>query len=170
MIRTYTHVEGTRQPAKDGGSRWERSLSLVPGNRLLLVPEPDNPVDRNAILIYSSSDLDHEVGYMAASCAARICRMIECGATFSAVVNRIEKGSNGWHRVFFQVRQLTEMTSKKRPTRRGAPNYKRLAKHPIQRQVGSDRTWDDSAVEEATSGPDLGLIGWAIKALRSVFE
>ena len=124
LMKTNCQIVGIMHPAKDGGSRMDRALGLVSHDKLILVPEPDNALDRNAILVYKASDPEHEIGHMASSAAKRICRMIECGATFSAEVFWIDIGKNGWASVHCSIEQLTPMTRTKRPTRYGAPVYR----------------------------------------------
>lgn len=49
---------------KHGTPRMELVNTLKEGTRLVLVPEPNNPVDRNAILIYGADNLASDLGYM----------------------------------------------------------------------------------------------------------
>jgi len=71
---------------KQGIPRRELVNNLKQSAKLILVPEPHNPVDRNAILIYWDDDLENDLGYMDSASANRFCKMIECGAKFDAHV------------------------------------------------------------------------------------
>jgi hypothetical protein len=85
--------------------------------------------------------------------------MMECGAKFRAEVSRIERSRNGWHRVFFDIVQLTEMTSKRRPVRRGAPNYREAWRTgQLVKQPKSEQT-----TVEVLTGPSQArkfIVGW----------
>jgi hypothetical protein len=97
---------------------------LTRGTKLVLMPEPDNPYDRNAILIYIQGDLENDIGYLYSSAAKKISRMIECGATFSAEVYYIyRKPRSDYPEICIYLYQLTPMTTKHRPIRKGAPEY-----------------------------------------------
>ncbi len=90
----------------------------------MLVPEPDNPVDRNAILVYAADDLENDIGHLHSSAAKYIARMTECGATFSAEVYYIHHGYKNYPEVCIFIYQLTPMIRKRRPIRKDAPLYK----------------------------------------------
>jgi hypothetical protein len=98
---------------------------LTRGTKLVLVPEPDNQYDRNAILVYVEGDLENDLGYLHSSSAKKFCRMMECGATFSAEVYYIyRKPRTNYPEVCIYLYQLTPMTTTRRPIRKGAPEYR----------------------------------------------
>jgi hypothetical protein len=117
-------VVGLSHPNKYGRDRTAFVNHLTRGTKLVLIPEPDNPYDRNAILIYIQGDLENDVGYLYSSAAKKISRMIECGATFSAEVYYIyRKPRSSYPEVCIYLYQLTSLTTKRRPIRTGAPEY-----------------------------------------------
>ena len=76
---------------KQGKPRAALIESLEIGNPLVLLPEPDNQFDRNAILVYRTGRPDDDIGYMDAVGAKRICSLIERGATFRAEVSWLDR-------------------------------------------------------------------------------
>jgi hypothetical protein len=64
----------------------ELAHKLQIGTPLVLIREPDNLLDRNAVLIFRADELTRDLGYMDATGAAHFCPLIERGATFSAQV------------------------------------------------------------------------------------
>ena len=121
MLRT---VVGFSHPNKRGVDRMNLVQKLKVGTKLVLVPDPDNPVDRNAILVYAADDVENDIGYLHSSAAKYIARMMECGATFSAEVYYIHHGYKNYPEVCIFIYQLTPMTQKRRPIRKDAPLYK----------------------------------------------
>ena len=122
--RFSSQVVGLSHPNKYGRDRMALVNNLSRGTKLVLVPEPDNPCDRNAILVYIEGDLENDLGYLYSSAAKKICRMIECGSTFSAEVYYIyRKPRSNYPEVCVYLYQLTPMTSNRRPIRKGAPEY-----------------------------------------------
>src|ERR1039458_8036080 len=86
-IHRYSrNIVGLSHPNKHGVDRLPLVKRLTVGTKLVLIQEPDNPLDRNAILIYAADDLENDLGYLESSAAKYIARMMECGATFSAEV------------------------------------------------------------------------------------
>jgi len=119
-------IVGLGHANKHGRDRMLFIKHLTIGTRIVLIPEPNNPLDRNAILVYLQGDFENDIGYLHSSCAKRICRMMECGATFSAQVYWINQNSRRqFPEVFIFIYELTPMTLVRRPTRKGAPEYKR---------------------------------------------
>lgn len=59
--------------------------SLVPGQRLMLVRERDNPVDPNAIIL-ATEPLGQPVGYLAKEVAARIAADVDRGVPWRCAV------------------------------------------------------------------------------------
>jgi hypothetical protein len=124
-IHRYTcSLVGLTHPNKNGTDRVGLARGLQIGTRLALVPEPDNAFDRNAVLIFRFDDLENDLGYIHAMQAKRICRMIECGATFDAEVYWIDKQRPEFPDVYMWLYQLTLMTRSRRPTRYDAPTYR----------------------------------------------
>ena len=124
-IHRYSRtVVGFSHPNKGGVDRMNLVQRLKVGTKLVLVPEPDNPVDRNAILVYAADDLENDIGHLHSSAAKYIARMMECGATFSAEVYYIHHGYKNYPEVCIFIYQLTPMTQKRRPVRKDATLYK----------------------------------------------
>jgi hypothetical protein len=124
-IQRYSRtVVGFSHPNRNGVDRINLVQKLKVGSKLVLVPDPDNPVDRNAILVYEGEDLENDVGYLHSSAAKYIARMMECGATFSAEVYYIRHGFKKYPEVCIFIYHLTPATQKRRPVRNGAPLYK----------------------------------------------
>jgi hypothetical protein len=122
--RFSSQVVGLSHPNKFGRDRMAFVNHLTRGTKLVLVPEPDNPYDRNAILVYIEGDRENDLGYLFSSAAKKICRMIECGATFSAEVYYIyRKPRSNYPEVCVYLYQLTPITMNRRPIRKGAPEY-----------------------------------------------
>lgn len=117
-------VVGFSHPNKRGVDRMTFVQRLTVGTKLVLVPEPENPVDRNAILVYIEGDLENDIGYLHSSAAKYIARMMECGATFSAEVYYIHHGAQNYPEVCVYIYHLTPMTRTRRPIRKDAPAYK----------------------------------------------
>jgi hypothetical protein len=113
-----------RHKNKQGKDRTALARRLAVGTALLLVPEPENSVDRNAILIYSADDPDNDIGYLDATGARQISKMMECGATFTADIYWINNDNPALPQVYIYVFQMTEPLLKRRPVRKNAPNYK----------------------------------------------
>lgn len=122
--RFSSQVVGFSHPNKRGRDRLTLVNNLSRGMKLVLVPEPDNPYDRNAILVYIEGDLENDLGYLYSSTAKKICRMIECGAAFSAEVYYIHhKPRSNYPEVCIYLYQLTPLTTNRRPIRKDAPEY-----------------------------------------------
>jgi hypothetical protein len=116
-------LKGLSHPNKNGKDRLALARSLSVGTPLVLVPDPSNAYDRNAVLIYRADDPTEDLGYLDATGAKEICRMIECGATFDADVYWIDKHEPDFPKIYMWVYQLTPMTLKRRPARHDAPVY-----------------------------------------------
>jgi hypothetical protein len=107
-----------------GNDRVALARKLSTGTSLVLVPNPSNPLDRNAILIYRSDDLDDDLGYLDAIGAKQLCKLIERGATFSAEVYWIDNDNSDLPKVYIFICQITEPVHRRRPRRLNAPDYK----------------------------------------------
>ncbi len=125
IYRFQRSLVGLTHPNKQGHNRIALAQKLRTGMQLLLVPEPNNPVDRDAILIYSGDDPGNDLGYLDSIGAKQICRMIECGANFSAEVFWINNHNHALPKVYIYVFQLTATTRSHRPARKNAPRYER---------------------------------------------
>jgi hypothetical protein len=118
------YLAGFTHPNKKGLNRLELIKKLERGSKIVLVPEPDNTYDRNAILLYSSDDLENDIGYLDSIGAKQICGLVERGATFSAEVFDV------WYRkpnspyVRIMIYQLSPALQNHRPIRKGAPVYR----------------------------------------------
>jgi hypothetical protein len=115
---------GLTHPNKRGQDRIALSRRLAIGTPLLLVLDPHNPVDRNAILIYRADDMENDLGYLDATGAEQFAKMMECGATVTAEVMWINNDNASLPQVHIFVYQMTEPFLTKRPTRKNAPKYK----------------------------------------------
>jgi hypothetical protein len=62
----------------------ERVRNMSYGAELVLVPEPDNVTDRNAILASRADDMNCDPGLPNAIQARQFCLLIERGATLTA--------------------------------------------------------------------------------------
>jgi hypothetical protein len=118
------HLAGFTHSNKRGLDRLPLIKKLTKGSKIVLVPEPENPYDRNAILLYSTDDLENDVGYLDSVGANQICGLMERGATFSAEVFYVfyEKPDVPFVRIM--IYQLTPALQDHRPIRKGAPVYK----------------------------------------------
>lgn len=116
-------LKGLSHPNKNGKDRLVLVRSLSVGTPLVLVPDPGNEYDRNAVLIYRADDLAEDLGYLDATGAKQICRMIECGATFDADVYWIDRHTPDFPKIYLWVYQLTPITQQRRPVRHNAPHY-----------------------------------------------
>jgi hypothetical protein len=121
-------LKGLSHPNKNGKDRLVLVRSLNVGTPLVLVPDPTNAYDRNAVLIYRADDSTEDLGYLDATGAKQICRMLECGATFDADVYWIDHHDPDFPKIYIWVYQLTEMTQKRRPARHNAPHYNQSTK------------------------------------------
>ncbi len=121
--RLGRQLKGLSHPNKNGKDRLVLARTLSVGTPLVLVPDPNNEYDRNAVLIYRADDPTEDLGYLDATGAKQVCRMIECGATFDADVYWIDRHDPDFPKIYLWVYQLTPMTRKSRPMRHDAPHY-----------------------------------------------
>ena len=131
--KNYIHryarqLVGLTHPNKNGKDRLVLARTLNVGTPLVLVPERNNALDRNAILIYRADDPKEDLGYLDATGAKQICRMIECGAKFDADVYWIDNRRD-FPKIYIWVYQLTAVAEKRRPARQNAPAYTNYVKH-----------------------------------------
>ncbi len=83
----YLHVHGIYFRNKDGSSRRHVIRQCKAGDPLLLVPEPDNPHDPNAIKVCRKNG--DTLGYISRVKATRLIMDISTGWTFRVTVDEI---------------------------------------------------------------------------------
>ncbi|MEN2747437.1 HIRAN domain-containing protein [Sphingomonas sp. T9W2] len=83
MRELSLHVVGADHPNRGGGNRRFEILLCVPGEVVTLVPEPRNPVDRNAVMVVSARGV--QIGYLTADRAAWIAAMLRSGRAVAAI-------------------------------------------------------------------------------------
>lgn len=90
--RTFaTKVVGVTRKNVDDRSRQDVIRDCVIGDDVLLVPEPDNPVDPDAIAVYRSNG--HQIGYLDARLAGEVSRLIALGGGAGASIADIVGGT-----------------------------------------------------------------------------
>jgi len=77
------HVVGADHPNRGGGNRRFEILLCTPGESVALVPEPRNPVDRNAVMVLSARGV--QIGYLTADRAAWVGAMLRQGREMAGV-------------------------------------------------------------------------------------
>jgi HIRAN domain len=65
-------IVGLSHANKRGRDRMLFIKHLTKGTKLVLAPEPNNPLDGNAILVYLQGDFENDIGYQHSSGAKRI--------------------------------------------------------------------------------------------------
>lgn len=81
-----------------GAHAVEIAAALVPGNTLILEPEPDNAYDGNALkAIYMADDEPIHIGYIERGQAAWITPLLADGASATCTVTRLETRRNNVH-------------------------------------------------------------------------
>ena len=83
MRQLSLHVVGGDHPNRDGGNRRFEILLCAPGEHVELAPEPRNPVDPNAIAVFSARGV--QIGYLTADRAPWIGGMLRNGREMHAV-------------------------------------------------------------------------------------
>lgn len=83
MQQLSLHVVGADHPNRNGGNRRFEILLCAPGEPVELVPEPRNPVDPNAIAVFSVRAV--QLGYLTADRAPWIGGMLRNGREMKAV-------------------------------------------------------------------------------------
>ena len=101
--RLGRQLKGLSHPNKNGKDRLVLARTLSVGTPLVLVPDPNNEYDRNAVLIYRADDPTEDLGYLDATGAKQVCRMIECGATFDADVYWIDRHDPDFPKIYLWV-------------------------------------------------------------------
>lgn len=93
-IQTYDQVfkcaiAGAIHPNSDGSSRQDAIAKLLPGERLALVRDPDNPFDKHAIAVFNSKN--QQIGFMPGG-DIRLARHLDQGSpAYAEVVEVIGK-------------------------------------------------------------------------------
>jgi hypothetical protein len=77
----------TRVVGLSHGARWERAKKLKEGDPLLLLPEPNNPFDPNAIHVFGPGG--QSIGYLRSTLAATLAPRLAAGAHASARITHI---------------------------------------------------------------------------------
>jgi hypothetical protein len=88
-------VTGEAQTNPDGTVRQDEIRRCGEGDDVSLVPEPDNPFDKNAVKVVSERGIC--VGYIARTEVKEIGRFIRDGRLRNANINRIFGGGPGQH-------------------------------------------------------------------------
>lgn len=81
----------------DGKSVW---ADLREGDTLLLVREPENTYDSNAVRVEWHG---HKLGYVPRHDNAVVARMLDHAAPLNAKITRLLKTRNPWQRLLFEV-------------------------------------------------------------------
>lgn len=89
----YTKVAGVTKKNLDGTSRQEIIADCREGEALLLVREPNNPKDPNAIKLCRL--LGDQIGYISSEIATRMADEMDRGKKFSAKISEITGGVKG---------------------------------------------------------------------------
>jgi hypothetical protein len=91
-------VVGADYLNKRGPTRRFELAMCTPGETVLLVLEPENPKDENAVAVYSCRDV--QIGYLSAERAPRIRQLILQGSDVKAIFQSHER-FGGYIRVSF---------------------------------------------------------------------
>jgi len=89
----YTNIRGVTQPG-----RQKLLKKLKPGHSLVLIREPQNPADSNAIMVCVATGIlrrKHCVGYLSADIAEQFAEHLDGGGLMSATVSEVT-GGGGW--------------------------------------------------------------------------
>jgi hypothetical protein len=89
----YTKVVGVTKKNTDGTPRQEVIRNCSEGERLLLVREPQNPYDPNAIKVCRLSG--DQIGYISSDIAERMADEMDTGKRFSARIEDMTGGTRG---------------------------------------------------------------------------
>jgi hypothetical protein len=122
---TFRQLVGLTHVNHLGNDRVALARKLSIGTSLVLVAYPNNPADRNAVLIYREDDQADDLGYLDSVGARMLCKLMERDAQFSAEVHWIDNDNINLPKVYIYVYQLSEPVHRRRPRRTNAPKYKR---------------------------------------------
>lgn len=83
------NVAGVNRPSRTGGERQDEIVRLREGQQIILIREPDNPHDPDAVALFTENGKD--VGYLPREIAAEIASRLDKGSPVTAQVIVIEK-------------------------------------------------------------------------------
>lgn len=92
----HTKVVGTTFENEDGSDRQIAIRKCRPGDAVVLVPEPENPVDPNAVKVCkfeSAKQLGQQLGHLNRDLAAEVNRKREAGYRIEALVTNVTGGT-----------------------------------------------------------------------------
>lgn len=81
------HVVGANHPNTDGSNRRFEILLCAPGETVELLPEPKNPVDPNAVAVFSARGV--QIGYLTAERAPWLGGMMRSGREIQAIFQQV---------------------------------------------------------------------------------
>lgn len=80
-----------------GKALWDE---LKPGDMLVLIREPDNPYDANAVRVEWNGE---RLGYIPRRENADVARQMDRGAAVKARIVKLTNARNPWQRILFEV-------------------------------------------------------------------
>jgi len=96
-IAGVQHHQGMKEAGKD----------ISVGDNLLLVPEPSNPYDHNAIRIeYATFEKQAMLGYVPKKFSSEVSAKIEVGKTIECVVTHLDLQAKPWEMCKVEVREV----------------------------------------------------------------
>jgi len=108
LYRFTRMLVGLTRTNRLGEKRMEGARKLEIGTPLRLVHEINNPIDRNAVLVYRDDDPTRDLGYMDARGARHFCSLEAAGATFHSQVYWVNRGDPDYVEVFLYLFQITK--------------------------------------------------------------
>lgn len=80
---------------------------IAEGDNLILVPEPSNKFDPNAIKIeYAASDAPYAMlGYIPKKYSSEVCAMIEVGKNLECILIKLNKDAKPWEQLKVEIRK-----------------------------------------------------------------
>jgi hypothetical protein len=125
LFRYDSSISGMSHSNQMGRDRRKLARRLKVGSQLVLVAEPSNPVDQDAILIYPADDLKNDIGYLYSSTARHVAKKLREGATFAAEITEIDLNRPKYPTYRIAVYQLTNAANHE--AKRGSDEYYRRA-------------------------------------------
>ena len=92
ITHRYSKVAGVTKPNRDGSNRQVAIGKCQSGEPLDLVPEPDNPNDKDAIAVYSSAG--QQIGYLHSDLAQDVLDRGDMGSDFCCYVTEVTGGES----------------------------------------------------------------------------
>lgn len=95
----YSKVRGVSRRNPDGSDRQTIASKCRRGEKLILVREPDNPRDRNAVKVMRRGGFlsgEQQLGYLSAEVAEEIAPLLDRGERVEAEVTEVTGGGGGW--------------------------------------------------------------------------